>query len=453
MEKFGIDVSHWQGDFNFGVAKAEGAQYVIMKAGGGDAGLYQDKMFDAYYNKAKDAGLPVGAYFFGCAFSVDDAIKEANKFISIIRGKKFEYPLYYDVEGKMINQSVASLTAIVRAFCMQLEAAGYYAGIYSSESFFNNRMDDKQLSSFAHWVAKYSPNKPVLKSGGGYGIWQFGGTVNFLRYNHVAGVICDQDFCYTDYPKAIMEAGLNGYTKPGADASASEPVEAEPVKVDAPTANITIGSARIDENGNAQGGKAGDQKQASTPDYKGEVSLQAFYVHSKGWVVIRLKDPAQAEKLAESMIRACNNSNIGYDQARRLEILAAGTDAKTPISCDCSSLLRQCFIEATGVDPGNFTTGNERTVLKKTGLVDTFTYADGVELCTGDILVTKTKGHTVAVTDGASREESRKTNEDVAQEVVKGLWGNGAARKSKLEAAGYDAAEIQKLVNGILAQV
>ena len=31
-----------------------------------------------------------------------------------------------------------------------------------------------------------------------------------------------------------------------------------------------IGSARIDERGKATGGKAGDQKQKSTPDYKGD---------------------------------------------------------------------------------------------------------------------------------------------------------------------------------------
>ena len=40
-----------------------------------------------------------------------------------------------------------------------------------------------------------------------------------------------------------------------------------------------------------------------------------------------------------------------------------------------------------------------------------------------------------------------KTLEDVAQEVLGGLWGNGAERKTKLIAAGYDAAAIQKIVN------
>ena len=46
---------------------------------------------------------------------------------------------------------------------------------------------------------------------------------------------------------------------------------------------VMIGSARIDENGNAHGGKAGDQKNGK------EVSAQEWYKHSKGWRVFRAK--------------------------------------------------------------------------------------------------------------------------------------------------------------------
>ena len=44
----------------------------------------------------------------------------------------------------------------------------------------------------------------------------------------------------------------------------------------------TIGSARIDERGKATGGQKGDQKQTSTPDFKGEVARQDFYVSKQG---------------------------------------------------------------------------------------------------------------------------------------------------------------------------
>ena len=50
---------------------------------------------------------------------------------------------------------------------------------------------------------------------------------------------------------------------------------------------VIIGSARIDENGKAKGGKAGDQNGR-------EVSTQAWYKHEKGWRVFRCIDPAAA---------------------------------------------------------------------------------------------------------------------------------------------------------------
>lgn len=45
---------------------------------------------------------------------------------------------------------------------------------------------------------------------------------------------------------------------------------------------------------------------------------------------------------------------------------------------------------------------------------------------------------------------AKKTNEQIAKEVIKGLWGNGAERKERLTEAGYDAAAIQKIVNRLL---
>ncbi|EJA5902349.1 TPA: N-acetylmuramoyl-L-alanine amidase [Clostridioides difficile] len=43
-----------------------------------------------------------------------------------------------------------------------------------------------------------------------------------------------------------------------------------------------------------------------------------------------------------------------------------------------------------------------------------------------------------------------KTVDELAKEVIKGLWGNGADRKAKLTAAGYDYAKVQNRVNELL---
>ena len=42
---------------------------------------------------------------------------------------------------------------------------------------------------------------------------------------------------------------------------------------------------------------------------------------------------------------------------------------------------------------------------------------------------------------------AKKTNEQIAEEVLDGLWGNGTERKNKLTAAGYDYNAIQTIVN------
>ena len=173
---------------------------------------------------------------------------------------------------------------------------------------------------------------------------------------------------------------------------------------------IMIGSARTDERGKSSGGAAGDQKQTSSiNDTKGEVSMQPFYVHSKGWYILRPKSAALAAKMAERMIAACNNKNIGYDQGKRLGVIIYGIDTKVKTECDCSSLTRQVVKEASGKDPGNFTTANAVAVLRTTGLfMNKISYVSQAKtpIYNGDILVTKTKGHIVVVVSGNPRSQS-----------------------------------------------
>lgn len=45
---------------------------------------------------------------------------------------------------------------------------------------------------------------------------------------------------------------------------------------------------------------------------------------------------------------------------------------------------------------------------------------------------------------------AKKTNDQIAQEVIDGKWGNGDARKAALTKAGYDYSAIQKIVNSKL---
>ena len=170
---------------------------------------------------------------------------------------------------------------------------------------------------------------------------------------------------------------------------------------------VILGHAVHDENGKSVGGKPGDQLQKDSPDWTGEVCFREFYKNSKGWFVIRAIKKKYAKKLAKVMKRACDNVHIGYSQSDRYGIIRLGTKTKTDCNTDCSSLVRQCVKEATKTDPGDFSTNGEALALEQTGLFEpVFEYKDNTTLYTGDILVTKTKGHTAIVTEGEPRDNT-----------------------------------------------
>lgn len=185
--------------------------------------------------------------------------------------------------------------------------------------------------------------------------------------------------------------------------------------------SIMVGSARIDERGNASGGAAGDQKQTSaTNDLTGEVSMQKMYSHSKGWYILRPKSAAHAVKMADLMKAACNNANIGYDQGNRLGVVQHGIMTAVKTECDCSSLVREVVKEATGKDPGNFTTANEAASLEATGLFESkrsYVSQSATPVYDGDVLVTKTKGHTVIVVSGNARKAASGSSSTPAPSV------------------------------------
>ena len=167
---------------------------------------------------------------------------------------------------------------------------------------------------------------------------------------------------------------------------------------------IIIGNAVHDENGRATNGKPGDQLQKKTDDYSGEVKLQDFYINKKGWIILRPKKTQLAKTMAALMKAACNNKNIGYSQNDRESIYKHGIDTKDPANCDCSSLVKEVTEEASGKKIPDFYTGNDVEILEKTGLfAKPKEYKRNTTLYDGDIIVTKTKGHTAIVVEGMPR--------------------------------------------------
>ena len=198
---------------------------------------------------------------------------------------------------------------------------------------------------------------------------------------------------------------------------------------------VRIGHASKDENSKIKNGSAGDQTGK-------EVCIRDWYLNSKGWVVLRCKDAAKREKIAEAMEKACKNSQIGYDQNQRdtlfNNVKNSGFDpSKTTknVETDCSALVRVCIAYAYGADKaGNIRTVNEPATLVNTGLFTKYIdskYCNSSDyLLRGDILCTPVSGHTVVVLDdGAKTKTTATTTADktcsvTIKELTKGSKGD-----------------------------
>ena len=166
---------------------------------------------------------------------------------------------------------------------------------------------------------------------------------------------------------------------------------------------VMIGSARSSYGNTSPGDQNGGR----------EVSREKYYLHSKGWYVIRAKDAAAREKIALAMEHACDNNDIGYSQPTRNtlfnDVKAHGFDpacTTKPVNTDCSALVRVC-VHYAGIEVDNFITSNEVSMLMATGAFEKFTddahCKSSDHLLRGDILDTRTKGHTVVVLSNGAK--------------------------------------------------
>ena len=206
---FGIDISTWQRGYPYASATKSGVKFAILRAG---ASRTKDDMFETHYKNAKKQGWGVGAYWYTYATTVAEARIEIKAFLKAIKGKKFEYPIYLDMEDASIKKAVKStLNAIIKEYGEALEKAGYYFGVYTNIDWYRNKISGVSLNKkYSWWIASWTSSKP---SGINAGLWQFGGSSNEIRSSKIGGVTTDQDYAYLDYPSIIKKMGKNGYKK------------------------------------------------------------------------------------------------------------------------------------------------------------------------------------------------------------------------------------------------
>lgn len=207
MSKRGIDISEHQGNIDLAALKDQ-IDFVIIRVGFGISGKI-DKKFKRNADLCNELGIPVGFYWYSYALDAAGAEKEADAFIEAIKPYNPQYGCWFDMEdadgykrknGMPSNKTLKDMCA---KWCEKVENAGYYAGVYASESWFKNQLAGTELDRYDKWVAQWPTSKGVQKglsvdpdSRSILSLWQFTSVGRLRGYN---GNL-DVNYAYHEFP-------------------------------------------------------------------------------------------------------------------------------------------------------------------------------------------------------------------------------------------------------------
>ena len=207
MAKRGIDISAFQGNIDLDTLKSQ-IDFVIIRVGYGVSGSIDSK-FTRNADLCKKLGIPMGFYWYSYALDVEGAKKEAEHFLNAIKPYTPEYGCWFDMEDadgykkKNGMPSNSTLRDMCYAFCEKVENAGYYTGVYASESWLDNQLAGDRLSRFDKWTAQWPTSggkqkglKVSASSRSDVSLWQFTSQGTFDGYN---GYL-DTNYAYKTFP-------------------------------------------------------------------------------------------------------------------------------------------------------------------------------------------------------------------------------------------------------------
>ena len=200
----GVDISNpgQHRNVNWNVLKTE-ADFAIIRLGfrylSSPYAIETDESFEFNYGEAQRVGMPVGIYFYSNAATVDEAIEEANHCLAVLKNRKIDFPVYFDLEtARSKSAGAAQVSAMIDAFCGTITNGGYTAGFYVNLDTYRNYVDSNLVKKYALWMAQYNE---TFDFSGPAGMWQKTdkGTLSCLA----EGVTIDINECYVDYPSIL----------------------------------------------------------------------------------------------------------------------------------------------------------------------------------------------------------------------------------------------------------
>lgn len=209
----GVDVSKWDGNINWKKARADGIRFAIIRIGYSSLSSgnhHKDPWYESNIRRAKAAGVKVGVYYFSQAATTAEAESEADYTLKLLGNTKLDFPVVFDSEDmpgghlRCSSLSRTEYTAIVRAYCDRIQAAGRTPMVYSNLNGWTNYFHNDQLTSrYSVWFARYNTHTGYS---GPYDIWQYSSS------GHVEGIpgSCDVDFYYCPADRADEFSGTDG---------------------------------------------------------------------------------------------------------------------------------------------------------------------------------------------------------------------------------------------------
>ncbi|MCM1224001.1 MAG: CHAP domain-containing protein [Lachnospiraceae bacterium] len=419
-KKKGIDISVWQGNIDAGQVKSSGIEFVILREGFRQT---VDSRFFENVKKCNEVGLPVmGVYHFSYALNVEQAKQEAQSCVANLQkaGLGKDTIVFFDFEYDTVTKAAASgvklgraeCNAHTKAFCETVESLGYRAGIYFNIDYYRNWYDHDLLDKYVRWLADWSGDADYPCS---FHQYSSKGSVPGINGN------VDMNYYFIEDTNAVV---------PGV------------------TANAVLDVAR---------GWLG----YSEANGKFKEILDTYNSHkplARGYAI------QPTDEWCDAFVSAC-------------AIKAGAVDLiGTEVGCEKHIEIfkkKGIWIEDGSVKPevGDVILFNwDDSTQPNDGYADHIGY---VEQVYGDTIVCiegnkgeKVDRRTINVGWGYIRGFARpkysasstvvtpvtkKTVDEIANEVIQGAWGNSDARKNALAAAGYNYAEIQGRVNAILS--
>lgn len=193
-ESIGVDLSEFNGDVNFIKLKEQGIEYAYLRIGWRGyitPDIHVDKRFEEYYEKAKDAGIDIGIYFFSQAINETEAIEEANFVINMLKDKPintyiaFDFETIEDKHARTNNLTRIERTKIAKAFLDTISNANYKPMLYTNYDWILHHYTASILQEYPVWYAQYS-KKPQYK--GHHLIWQYATNVKIDGISSNEGV-------------------------------------------------------------------------------------------------------------------------------------------------------------------------------------------------------------------------------------------------------------------------